>query len=176
MDDIELLALCGSLRQASYNSAALQALKQLAPATVKIHIAPIGGLPLFNPDRENEAIAPLLSLKSSLKTSQGLIIASPEYAHGVSGPLKNALDWLVSGEEFPYKPIMLINTSPRAHHALDALREILTTMSGVLVDEASVEIPLLSSGLDAQGIVENPAFSQLLLEGLQRFVKRLASL
>ena len=175
MVDVKLLAMCGSLRQVSYNRAALQALKTLAPDQVAIHIAAIDDLPLFNPDRENEAIAPLSRLKAELKASQGLIIASPEYAHGVSGPMKNALDWLVSGEEFPYKPIMLINTSPRAHHALDALKEILTTMSGNVIDEAVVEIPLLSSGLDAAGIVAREDLSTLLQNGLQRFLKRLAS-
>lgn len=60
-------------------------------------------------------------LKSSLNTSSGLILASPEYAHGISGPMKNALDWLVSGTEFIHLPIMLINTSPRASHAQVAL-------------------------------------------------------
>lgn len=170
MGGVNLLAICGSLRQTSYNHAALRALKTLAPDTVNIDIAAIDTLPLFNPDRENEMILPLVNLKSALKTAQGIIIASPEYAHGVSGPMKNALDWLVSGDEFPYKPIMLINTSPRAHHALDALREILSTMSGVLVADADIEIPLLGTGLDAAGIIASEELSSLLRNGLLRFL------
>jgi chromate reductase len=119
MESLKILALSGSLRKKSYNTAAINALEVLAPRHVEIKLGEIGDLPLFNPDRENEYIPSLKKLKSSLNESSGLILATPEYAHGISGPLKNALDWLVSGIEFPYKPIMLINTSPRASQALN---------------------------------------------------------
>lgn len=169
MERIKLLALSGSLRKASYNTAALTALKKLAPSPIDITLGDISGLPLFNPDREDEAISTVAELKALLADSAGLIIASPEYAHGISGPMKNALDWMVSGVEFPYKPIMLINTSPRASHALEALREVITTMSGHIVESAYVSIPLLSSDLDSSGIVENPKFSEALVTRLNMF-------
>jgi chromate reductase len=169
MKKIKLLALSGSLRKASYNTAAIEALKELAPEEVEVAIGKIGNLPLFNPDRENEFIPELAQLKSSLADASGLIIASPEYAHGISGPMKNALDWLVSGAEFPYKPIMLINTSPRAHHAQDALKEVLTTMSGTVIEKACVSIPLLSSNLNRAGIIENEMFSSALKTALKVF-------
>ena len=138
MESLKLLAMSGSLRKSSYNTAAIKALKILAPGHIKITIGNIGDLPLFNPDREGEEIPALQQLKSLLKESAGLIIASPEYAHGISGPLKNALDWMVSGEEFPYKPIMLINTSPRASHAQASLKEVLSTMSGNIIEKSNV--------------------------------------
>lgn len=166
MESIKILALSGSLRSASYNTAAIEALKILAPGNIEIMIGLIEGLPLFNPDREGEYIPALEELVQALKASDGLVIASPEYAHGVSGPMKNALDWLVSGVEFPYKPIMLINTSPRASHAQDSLKEILKTMSGIVVEKACVSIPLLSSDLDVDGIVESEEFSRVLKTGL----------
>ncbi|MCB0062188.1 MAG: NAD(P)H-dependent oxidoreductase, partial [Caldilineaceae bacterium] len=165
-----------SLRHASYNTAALRALQILAPAAVKITLANIGELPLFNPDRAEESIPSLAVLKAALRQASGLIIASPEYAHGISGPLKNALDWLVSGEEFPAIPIMLVNTSPRAHHALDALKEVLRTMSGKLVDAAEVAIPLLGSGLDANGIVADPAMTKTLQSALHAFCDKIREL
>lgn len=169
MKPLRLLALSGSLREYSYNSAAIYALKMLAPENIEIELGSIAELPLFNPDRESETIPAVARLKTLIKAASGLIIASPEYAHGVSGPMKNALDWLVSGDEFPDKPIMLINTSPRAHHALDALREILVTMSGKLVDAACVTIPLLGSRLDAKSICANEEISEMLRDGLGRF-------
>lgn len=175
MNSVKLLALSGSLRKTSYNTAAIEALKSLAPAGVDISIGCIGDLPLFNPDREDEDIPALQKLKQSLKASNGLIIASPEYAHGISGPLKNALDWLVSGEEFPDIPIMLINTSPRASHALDALKLVLTTMSGKLIEQSFVSIPLLSSGLDTNGIIENQEISASLQTGLNLFCTEIKS-
>jgi len=169
MENLKLLALSGSLRKASYNTAAIQALKHLAPSHIDITIGSIGDLPLFNPDREGEEIQALEQLKASLKESSGLIISSPEYAHGISAPMKNVLDWLVSGETFPYLPIMLINTSPRASHALEALKEVLRTMSGNIIESSYVSIPLLGSELDVDGIVANHEMATVLRSGLTEF-------
>ncbi|TBW49113.1 NAD(P)H-dependent oxidoreductase [Marinobacter halodurans] len=169
MEGYRLLALSGSLRQRSYNTAAIKALRALAPDNVDIVIGRIGQLPLFNPDLEDDWIPALDDLKAQLAEASGLIIASPEYAHGISAPMKNALDWLVSGTEFPFKPVMLINTSPRAGHAQAALKEVITTMSGHLVEEAHVALPLLGSELDRRGIQADAALSGALLTGLKAF-------
>lgn len=153
---MKIIAISGSLREKSYNKAALEALSLVAPAGVEIAIFDgIRDLPLFNPDLEEERVLAVEILKSALGRADGLVIASPEYAHGVSGAMKNALDWLVSGEEFIGMPVMLINASPRAHHAQDALRDVVATMSGSIVERACISIPLLGSGLDAAGIVKN---------------------
>lgn len=141
----------------------------LAPSTVKITIGDISQLPIFNPDREDEQILTVEQLRMSLGESDGLIIASPEYAHGISGPLKNALDWLVSGEEFPSIPIMLINTFPRASQAQESLKEVLTTMSGDIIESSYVSIPLLGSELDSNGIVDTPEMAEALHVGLKNF-------
>jgi chromate reductase len=169
-DQIQLLGLSGSLRQKSYNTAVLSVLKVIAPEGIQVTIADISQLPLFNPDLDESNIPALATLKANIAQSHGLVIASPEYAHGISGPLKNALDWLVAGEEFPYKPVMLVNTSPRAHHAMDSLKEVLRTMSATLVDGAEVNIPLLGTNLDADGIIEHAVFSGQLTKALNSFV------
>ena len=169
MESIKILAFCGSLRAASYNTAAIKAMQILAPSNIEITIHSIGDLPLFNPDREGESISSLEKLVSALKITDGLIIASPEYAHGISGPMKNALDWLVGGIEFPYKLIMLINTSPRASHAQESLREVLRTMSAIVVEKASVSISLLSRDLDVNCIVKDAEISNTLVTGLKNF-------
>ena len=176
MERVKLLALSGSLRKASYNTATIKALKSLAPSNIEIMIGRIGELPLFNPDCEGEDIPALMKLKSDLNESSGVIISSPEYAHGISAPMKNALDWLVSGEDFPYIPIMLINTSPRASHALEALKEVLRTMSGNIIESAYVSIPLLGSGLDSEGIVANHEMATALQSGLSVFYNEIRKL
>lgn len=169
MDRIKFFALSGSLREASYNSAALKALAQNSPDHVDIVIGDISQLPLFNPDLESEFIPALDKIKSEIKSSSGLIISSPEYAHGISAPMKNVLDWLVSSSEFPEIPIMLINTSPRATHALESLKEVLTTMSGIIIDVAYVSIPLLGSVLLDGDISQDNDCHSMLSEGLDRF-------
>ena len=89
--------------------------------------------------------------------------------------MKNALDWLVSHEGFVAKPVALINTSPRAHHAYDALVETLTTMSANIIREACVAVPLLGSGLEENGIVRDSAISEAIghaIENLARAVSQ----
>jgi chromate reductase, NAD(P)H dehydrogenase (quinone) len=175
MERVKILGLSGSLRKTSYNTAVINALKILAPKHVEIVLGNIGELPLFNPDRENERMLTLEKLKTDLTESSGLIIATPEYAHGISGPLKNALDWLVSGVAFPNKPIMLVNSSPRAFHAQQHLREVLTTMSGNIIENAYVSIPLLNSALDYRGIIKHKKLAALLEAGLSAFCHEIAT-
>ncbi len=115
--------------------------------------------------------ASVIDFCAQLQAADGVLIASPEYAHGVTGVMKNALDWAVSGEEFVGKHIALFNTSPRASHAYAALKEIVTVMSGRIVDEASITLPLLGSQLDAAGIVAHPEMSLMLRTAITEFTR-----
>ena len=170
MQKTRLLAISGSLRKTSYNSAAIKALASLAPSHIEVFVFDgVQDLPLFNPDREDEEINSVMMLKTSLQQADGLIIASPEYAHGISGVMKNCLDWLVSGEEFINVPIALINTSPRASIAQKALREVINTMSGKIIEEASISVPLLGSNHNAEAIIADPVISKILSAALQAF-------
>lgn len=171
---MKILALSGSLRERSYNTAALEALSKVAPEGVEISVFEgIRNLPLFNPDLEAQRLVTVEKLKEALGSSEGLVIASPEYAHGISGVMKNALDWLVSGKEFVYMPVMLINTSPRAHHAQDALQEVITTMSGNIIEKACLSLPLLGSGLDAAGVLQSGDFYAALKSHLWAFCEEI---
>ena len=88
-----------------------------------------------------------------------MLIASPEYAHGVSGTIKNALDWLVGFEPFAGKVVAVLNASPRAYHADLALRETLQTMAAVIIEEASFSLPLLGADLDESAMAATPAIA-----------------
>jgi NAD(P)H-dependent FMN reductase len=141
---MHILAIAGSLRAASINAAFCRAASRLAPADAPIAVYDrLGELPLFNPDREGDAPEPARHWRRSVGAADALLIASPEYAHGVSGVMKNALDWLVGEQSFVGKPVAVVNTSPRAHHAHDALLEILRTMSAEVVEGASSSVALL---------------------------------
>lgn len=165
---MRILALSGSLRAASINSALLRAAARLAPPSCRIAVFPsLGALPLFNPDLEQAPPAAVLVLRRAVSDCDALLLASPEYAHGVSAVMKNALDWLVSYEDFVAKPVALLNSSARAHHAYEALAETLQTMSANLIREASVLIPLLGSGLDEDGMVRDPGVAAAIRGAIQ---------
>jgi NAD(P)H-dependent FMN reductase len=159
---MKILALCGSLRAASINAALLRAFARVAPAGVEVSVLPsLGVLPLFNPDLEADPPPTVRALHAAVAQADGLVIASPEYAHGVSGTIKNALDWLVAFEPFIHKPVAVLNASPRAHHADDALRETLRTMSAGLVGGSSFALPLLGAGLGEDAMAGSPAVADL---------------
>jgi chromate reductase, NAD(P)H dehydrogenase (quinone) len=169
---MHILAISGSLRAASSNTSALQAAALLAPAGTDIVLyRGLGDLPHFNPDLDTmEPPAPVQALRREIGRCDGLLISSPEYAHGVAGSLKNALDWLVSSHEFPQKPVAIINASRRSVHAQAQLREILTTMSARVIDRASITLPRLGRTLDAAGIGSDPVMAAELRAAVEAFV------
>jgi len=170
MKKIRILAISGSLRKSSYNTALINAVCELAPANIDIVVfKELDLIPLFNPDIEHQNFDAVISLRNQIKLANGILIASPEYAHGITGVLKNALDWLVSGDEFPDKPVMLANTSPRACHAQQALREVISTMSGNLIESASISVQLLGTELDENAIIEDQKISQYLINKINAF-------
>jgi chromate reductase, NAD(P)H dehydrogenase (quinone) len=170
---MRILAICGSLRTKSSNAAVLTAASRLAPPGMEIvRYLGLADLPHFNADLDTDvAPAPVLALRQQIAACQGLLICSPEYARGVAGAMKNALDWLVGSVEFPEKPVALINASQRAVHADAHLRLTLTTMSARLVETASITLPLLGRGLDARGIVSDCVMSSQLRSALENFAR-----
>jgi chromate reductase len=169
---MKIIAISGSLRAGSSNTAVLRAAARLAPAGVEIVLFDgIGNLPFFNPDDEDGDRLPAAvgAMRALIGTADGLLISSPEYARGVAGVMKNALDWLVGSLEFPDKPVALINTSPRATHALAALTLTLETMSARLVPDAFLTLPLLGAASDEDSIVANTDLAEPLRQAIARF-------
>jgi chromate reductase len=167
---MRLLAISGSLRRASSNTAALEALAKLAPEGVKVLVyRDLATVPPFNPDDDVEDLPkpePVERLRALVGASDALIIAAPEYAHGVPGVLKNALDWLVASENFAGKPVALINASPRAFHAQASLRETLATMAARVMPEAFAAISLNGKTVTADEVLADPASARRLKESL----------
>lgn len=171
---MNVLAISGSLRAASINSAFCRIVAQLAPPSLHVTVYPgLGELPLFNPDLEPHPPDAVQAFRSAVGGADALLIASPEYAHGISGVLKNALDWLVSYEGTVCKPVAVINTSPRARHAHEALREILQTMSTVIIDEASIPVPLLGSCTTDAAMLATPEVRRAAQAALAAIAARL---
>lgn len=151
MKTLQVLALSGSLRKASLNTAMLTMAAACAPTGVRVNLcSSLGELPLFNPDLEADDPLAVMRLREEIAQADALLIASPEYAHGVSGVMKNALDWMVGSSVFVDKPVAVWNASPRASIALSALRGTLTVMSARLIAAASLEILITPTSTSAE--------------------------
>jgi chromate reductase, NAD(P)H dehydrogenase (quinone) len=174
---VRLLTISGSLRRASTNTAALEALARLAPEGVKVLVyGDLATLPPFNPDDDVEdgpKPGPVETLRALVGASDALIIAAPEYAHGVPGALKNALDWMVASETFAGKPVALVNTSPRAFHAQASLREILSTMAARVMPEAFAELSFGGRLVTADEILADSSSARRLREALGALIQAL---
>ncbi|RWA77877.1 NADPH-dependent FMN reductase [Mesorhizobium sp.] len=169
---IDILAICGSLRAASTNSALVAALATNAPADCHVTIYDgLGRLPIFNPDDEGERTPrEAAHLIDAVTRADGIIVSCPEYAHGVPGGMKNALDWLVSRDAAVGKPAMLVHASPRSLYARAALAEIMRTMSFALYEETALEVALLGKKPPEIGaILAEPANQQAMREAVKAF-------
>jgi chromate reductase, NAD(P)H dehydrogenase (quinone) len=169
---LKILALSGSLRRASTNSALLGAAKLLAPPHVEIDIwQGAENLPHFSPDLESAPPAIVEHLRQAVGQCDGLLIACPEYARGLPGSFKNLLDWLVGGETFISKKVAQWNASPRAFEAQKSLRLVLETMSGQIVDEAALTLPLIAKEVTAQSIAADPDIAPAIRAAMESFAK-----
>ncbi len=170
---IHILAISGSLRQASSNSTLLRIAAALAPAGVELAIyGGIGELPHFNPDLEESAGAAVADFRARLAAADGVLISSPEYAHGVPGVMKNALDWLVGTGDLMDKPIALLNASALSKFAHPQLAETITIMGGLIVPDASPTIPLAGNRVAEASFADaQPDNANALREALAAFVR-----
>lgn len=94
-EPFHIVGIAGSLRRGSFNRALLHSAIELAPPSLRIVTATLDDIPLYNADIDAEVPpAPVRALRDAVRIAHGLLIATPEYNHGVPGVLKNALDWL----------------------------------------------------------------------------------
>ena len=114
MADVKVLGICGSLRKASLNMAALRACKDLLPAGMTLEITGIGELPMYNQDLFDAGIPqPVQRFYDELRAADGVLIATPEYNFSVPPVLKNAIDWVSKMQNQPFnnKPIAVFSAS-----------------------------------------------------------------
>lgn len=164
---LQILALSGSQRANSWSSALLLAAKALAPRRVDIQVYEgHKTCPLFNPDLETAPPVAVQELRELITRANAILIASPEYAHGVTGTIKNTLDWLVSHPGFACKPVAVFNPSYQSHHADEALKETLRTMAADLIPGACIRIPVIGSGIDQSEIERQPVFRMAITQAL----------
>ncbi len=164
---MHVLAISGSLRTVSANTTILEVIERLIPAHISFsYFKGLDGLPYFNPDNDREGMKPndaIVDWRSNLKQASAVIICTPEYALGVPGVLKNALDWIVSSGEFIDKPIAIISASPMhtgGDKAHASLMLTLGMMSANILERASFTIPFVKTKINAQGEITDNATLQ----------------
>ena len=113
---LQILGIAGSLRDGSLNKALLRAAVGLAPAGMAIEIFDLAPVPLYNGDVEAAGDPPsVAAMKQAIAVADGVLMATPEYNHGVPGVMKNAVDWASRpprGAPLGGKPVGLIGASP----------------------------------------------------------------
>jgi chromate reductase len=141
-----IVALSGSLQERSSNAAPLDAARSLAPDDMTVVISDaVRRVPLFSPDLDQppQPVA-VEQFRREVGNADAILIASAEYAFGVPGALKNALDWLVgSGELYP-KPVAIIAGSPRENggiHVRGDLERTLGAQGATVVSSVTIQVP-----------------------------------
>ena len=152
-----ILALSGSLKQHSLNSAALRA---AASAAARDGIAvrvddSVRRLPHFDPDLEAAPPEIVLRFRGACETAAGVLLAVPEYAFGIPGAFKNALDWMVGSGSLYRKPIAVLSVAPpgRGGHVREALSAVLTALDA---DVTRHSVPVATRDVDASGEIRDP--------------------
>ncbi|MDN3659075.1 NADPH-dependent FMN reductase [Ferruginibacter paludis] len=174
---MNIAAISGSLKSASTNINILKAIAALAPEHV--HIAMVAGLeklPHFSPDIEtgDELVN---DFRKRIGKADGVIFSTPEYAFGIPGSLKNALDWLVSSGELNEKPIAAISASPLYSGGDKALASLLLTLTalGTRFDaQSSISIGNIKNKMSPDGTITDVATIQALQSLLTNLMERIS--
>lgn len=172
---MKILAVSGSARRLSTNTALLRALQAIAPDGIAVQVYDgIGELPVFSPDREGADLPDgVRNFQQAIADCDGLLLSSPEYVRSIPGGLKNAIDWLVSGDQVVGKPIALVHASHRGDDMLAALRTVLSTISANFTDSLFFRLPVMKETPEAilQRLVGDPDAAQRFLRDFARFCR-----
>jgi NAD(P)H-dependent FMN reductase len=166
---LNLLGICGSLRSRSSNLAILHgATGFLPPAATMTITEALADLPAFNPDNDlDPPPVAVQKFRDAIAAADALVICSPEYAHGMPGVLKNALDWLVSWPGAVNKIVLLISASPGgAVHSHAQLLEVLRTMNLRVVDAGAHVFS--QSAVGETGLIANVGLTEALQSALAK--------
>ena len=152
MDTINILAIPGSLRQASLNRQLVRALQSVAPSDVQISVFYLNDIPIYNQDVElaDGCPAAVQEMRDKIEAADGLIFATPEYNGAMSGALKNAIDWASRGGIMAQKPVAPISGSPGAlggTKAQESLRAVLNHLGMHVLSRPAVAIPQMNEKL-----------------------------
>jgi chromate reductase len=179
---LNVLGLCGSLRKASYNAAALRTAQALAPEGMTIVRGEIGDFPLYNEDVREQGFPPAVErLRQQIRDADALLIVTPEYNYSIPGVLKNAIDWASRPPEQPFagKPMAIMGASiatTGTARALYHLRQAFVVLNALILNQPEVMIATAHQRFDADGNLTDETTRKFIgrqLEALRDWTLRL---
>jgi NAD(P)H-dependent FMN reductase/predicted transcriptional regulator YdeE len=173
MSKRKIFAICGSTRKDSSNHHILKAIEKLTTDFFEIDFfEDIASLPHFNPDDNNDNVSnPVKDFRNRIRNADAVIISTPEYAHGVPGSLKNAIDWTVSTNEFSQKPTALITGASDGKFAHSALLETLRVIEAKKVEELNLLISFVRTKVNAKSEITDEGTTAALQSLLEKLLE-----
>lgn len=175
---VRVAGIAGSLRKASYNRSLLRAAQQAAPERLRIEIHELDAVPLYNEDVEAAGVPPgVAELRQAIADADGLLIATPEYNHGVPGVMKNAIDWLSRpprGSVLSGKPAAILGASPGmtgSARGQSQLRQAFVFTNTPAMLQPEILVARAHEKFDDQGRLTDEKTRQFLGQFLERFVE-----
>jgi chromate reductase, NAD(P)H dehydrogenase (quinone) len=169
----KILAICGSTKRTSLNLSLINAIADLTAEDFNLTVfSGIEAIPHFNPDLDNETPpAQVVNFRNQLKEADGILICTPEYAMGVPGTLKNAIDWTVSSCEFSHKPVALITASSQGFKAHQSLLETLKIIESNITDDTHLVISFVKTKISPDNKIKDQETLTSVLKVLSEFKK-----
>ena len=174
---VRILGIAGSLRQESYNRAALRAATELCPEGASIETFELDGIPGFNQDQEQNPPPKVVELKKLVREVDAILFVTPEYNYSVPGVLKNAIDWAsrpYGDSAWNGKPAAVMGASIGAIGTARAqyhLRQMMVFLNMFPVNQPEVMIGNASERFDAQGNLTHDATKEFIRQLLQNLVE-----
>ncbi len=183
---IHILGISGSLRQGSFNTAVLRAAQALTGSEVRLEIATLHGIPLYDADLEKQQGLPkaVTELKERIFASDGVLLATPEYNNGIPGVFKNAIDWLSRPPEdiarvFGQRPYAVLGASAGNFGTIlgqSAWLPVLRTLRAPLWSTGRLMIPRAGSVFDEEGQLTDETVRKNLGNFIQGFAAHIGQL
>lgn len=179
-DTIDVVGIVGSLRRQSFSRRLALALAAVAPASLKVDLTPIGGLPLYNQDEDTDPPAPWREFRERVRRADAVLFVTPEYNRSVPGVLKNAID--VGSRPYGQsawngKPCAVVSCSPGSQGAFGAnhhLRQSLVFLNMPVMQQPEAYIGGVDKLVDEQGKFTNPStgeFCRGVMAGFERWIR-----
>lgn len=167
----KVLAISGSTRAHSTNHRLIKAIELLTTDTLEIALFQgLAELPHFNPDIASENVPDaVLAFRKQIAAADGVLICTPEYAHGVPGSLKNAIDWTVTSADLDGKPTFLITASTDGREGHKSLLETLRVIQAKAVDELQLLISFAQTKVNQDFEITDSALLKNVADLLEKY-------